>query len=129
MLPGLAEGRLLTGATTPRAVAEHHLAAGAEVVVVKDGARGATLFTADGAWHQDVFPVHVVDTVGAGDGFAAGLVSGVLDGLEPAEALRRGCAVGALATTSTGDKDGLPDRGTLGALLATTAAPPASAAG
>ena len=34
--------------------------------------------------HRNVFPVEVVDTVGAGDGFAAGFISGTLDRLTTA---------------------------------------------
>lgn len=118
ILPGLVEGELLTGGRTPAAVAAYYLDRGAERVVVKDGSRGATLFTADGtSAHQPVFPVAVVDTVGAGDGFAVGFISGNLDGLSDLACLERGAAVGALATTSPGDKDGLPTREQLDAFL------------
>ena len=53
---------------------------GAPTVVVKDGGNGATLLTQDRDAAPQVFPVPVVDTVGAGDGFAAGFISGTLDG-------------------------------------------------
>ena len=46
---------------------------------------------------------HVYDRVGGGDGFAAGLVYGLLAGREPEEALRLGWAHGALVTTFPGD--------------------------
>ena len=45
----------------------------------------------------------VVDRVGGGDGFAAGLLYGLLTGREPEEALRLGWAHGALLTTFPGD--------------------------
>lgn len=121
VMPGLAEGALLTGAPTAAAIAETYLAQGVTRVVIKDGCRGAELFTSGGVWRRPVFPVTVVDTVGAGDGFAAGLISAHLDGLAPEAALERASAVGALATTSPGDKDGLPNRSTLNALIAATA--------
>jgi 2-dehydro-3-deoxygluconokinase len=54
--------------------------------------------------------VDVVDTLGAGDGFAAGFISGLLDHDTPPDALVRACAVGALATTSEGDCEGMPTR-------------------
>jgi sugar/nucleoside kinase (ribokinase family) len=118
VLPGIAEGRLLTGADDPAGIARHYLDRGVGRVVVKDGARGAALFDADGtALVQETFPARAVDTVGAGDGFAAGLISAQLDGLDTAAALRRAAAVGALATTSRGDRDGLPDREQLGTFL------------
>ncbi|MFF8601467.1 sugar kinase [Streptomyces sp. NPDC015232] len=118
VLPGLAEGRLLTGYDDAHGIARHYLAAGAHRVVVKDGAQGATrLFQDDGSWSQPVFAVRAVDSVGAGDGFAAGLISAHLDGLDAPQALRRAAAVGALATTRRGDSDGLPTRTALDSFL------------
>ena len=45
----------------------------------------------------------VIDRIGGGDGFAAGLVYGLLAGRSPEEALRLGWAHGALLTTFPGD--------------------------
>jgi 2-dehydro-3-deoxygluconokinase len=45
----------------------------------------------------------VVDRVGGGDGFAAGLIYGLLNGETPDDALRLGWAHGALLTTFIGD--------------------------
>ncbi len=45
----------------------------------------------------------MLDRVGGGDGFAAGLIYGVLKGESPAEAVRLGWAHGALLTTFPGD--------------------------
>lgn len=122
VLPGLAEGTLLTGRATADAIADWYLSAGVKRVVLKDGVRGATLFTRTHRITRPIFPVVVVDTVGAGDGFAAGLVSAHLDGLDHEAALERAAAVGALATTSPGDKDGLPSRPELDAFIAAVAA-------
>ena len=52
----------------------------------------------------------VVDTVGAGDGFAVGVVSALLEGLSLAEATARGNAIGARVVQFPGDSDGLPTR-------------------
>ncbi|MEO6407610.1 MAG: PfkB family carbohydrate kinase, partial [Burkholderiaceae bacterium] len=60
----------------------------------------------------------IVDTVGAGDGFAVGVISGLLEGLGPAEATARGNAIGARVVGFPGDCDGLPTRGELDALMA-----------
>lgn len=121
VLPGLSEATVLTGLTSADDVAAHYLDGGASMVVIKEGSRGASLHTRDGSWSQEVFPVTVVDTVGAGDGFATGLISALLDGLTPDAALERAVAVGACAVTSSGDKDGLPDREQLEAFLLTAA--------
>jgi 2-dehydro-3-deoxygluconokinase len=117
VLPGLTEGEILTGATGPLAVADHYLSLGVSGVVIKLGAAGALVRTAQGAWRCPPFRVQVVDTLGAGDGFSAGFVSALLEGATPPEALRRACALGALATTSEGDCDGMPSRAQLEALL------------
>lgn len=45
----------------------------------------------------------VIDRIGGGDGFAAGVIYGLIAGREPEEALRLGWAHGALLTTFPGD--------------------------
>src|SRR5690349_20029837 len=45
----------------------------------------------------------VLDRIGGGDGFAAGLIYGLLTGRSPEEALRLACAHGAFLTTYLGD--------------------------
>lgn len=45
----------------------------------------------------------VIDRIGGGDGFAAGLIYGLLSGRSPEESLRLGWAHGALLTTFPGD--------------------------
>src|SRR5690606_1760518 len=83
VLPGLDEGRLLTGADSAEGIAAFYQQLGAQAVIVKLGARGAFAQVGDEAFRVSGYPVEqVVDTVGAGDGFAAGLISGRLDGLD-----------------------------------------------
>ncbi|QTE28078.1 sugar kinase [Pengzhenrongella sicca] len=117
VLPGLDEGRLLTGAREPAGVAAFYLERGVQLVAVKDGRRGAHVFTADDHVRVGPLPVTAVDTVGAGDGFAAGLISAGLDNLDPAARALRAAGAGALATTAFGDQEGLPTRVELAALL------------
>ena len=45
----------------------------------------------------------VIDRIGGGDGFGAGLIYGLLSGRSPEESLRLGWAHGALLTTFPGD--------------------------
>jgi 2-dehydro-3-deoxygluconokinase len=47
--------------------------------------------------------LHVHDRVGGGDGFASGLIYGLLNGETPQEAIKLGWAHGALMTTFPGD--------------------------
>lgn len=109
VLPGLDEGRRLTGADTPAAIADFYLERGAAEVVIKLGPNGAFWKSADGECHAPgVAVARVVDTVGAGDGFAAGFISARLAGLAPAASLQRANAVGAAAVQVAGDMEGLP---------------------
>ena len=59
-----------------------------------------------------------VDTMGAGDAFCAGLISGILDGLPPQERLDRATLLGARAVSTRGDWQGLPTRAEMGDLAA-----------
>jgi fructokinase len=69
----------------PSRVADQWLTRGAVAVIVTRGSQGADCYTANGAVHGVSEPVDVVDTVGAGDAFMAGL----LDGLAATGALNR----------------------------------------
>jgi len=61
-----------------------------EWVSLTSGPRGSTLFTGDGVFSAEPsVSENVVDTVGAGDGYAAVLAAGYLRGWEPARILRR----------------------------------------
>jgi 2-dehydro-3-deoxygluconokinase len=119
VLAGLAEGEMLTGSTDPRAMAASLLDAGAPRVIVKAGPEGSWYFDREQSVHVPSFPVErVVDPVGAGDGFAAGLLSGRLDGLDWPEAVLRGNALGAMVCQTRGDWEGLPTRTELDDFLA-----------
>ncbi|OZQ62684.1 2-dehydro-3-deoxygluconokinase [Paenibacillus sp. VTT E-133280] len=110
-LPGLGEGKILTGLNTPEEIADYYLARGVSLVVIKLGPEGAYYKSAEGEGYVDGFKVaQVVDTVGAGDGFAVGVISAMLEKLPIVEAVKRGNAIGALAVMSPGDMDGLPTR-------------------
>ncbi len=67
-------------------------------VVVTDGARGATAHSAEGSIARPAPKVRPVDTTGAGDSFAAGLIHGLAGGLAMAEALEIANAWGAEST-------------------------------
>ena len=69
------------------------------------------IIIADSEGTVDGSPVaQVVDTVGAGDGFAVGIVSAYLDGLDWHAALHRGNLIGARQVQVIGDMEGLPNR-------------------
>lgn len=115
VLPGLEEGRFLTGEQTPEAIAAWYRVRGAKLVVVKLGPVGAYYDShIAGTGSMPAFPVtQVVDTVGAGDGFAVGVISALLEGRSVHEAVRRGAWIGARAVQVLGDTEGLPTRAQL----------------
>ncbi|MFK3983476.1 sugar kinase [Micromonospora sp. NPDC050397] len=86
------------------------LGAGVPEVVVKHGGQGATSHSERGSVHAPARTVPVVDTVGAGDAFVAGLLSGLLDRLDVAGRLDRAVTTGAFAVATRGDWEGLPTR-------------------
>lgn len=55
------------------------LAAGAKLVLITKGADGVTAYFAGGQMTQSVMPAKVVDTVGAGDTFNAGILTGLAE--------------------------------------------------
>lgn len=114
VLPGIEEGRFLTGAHTPEGVARYYRERGAKLVVVKLGPEGAYYDGEAGSGRVAGFAVaQVVDTVGAGDGFAVGVISALLEGRAVADAVRRGAWIGARAVQVLGDTEGLPTRAQL----------------
>jgi 2-dehydro-3-deoxygluconokinase len=129
VLPGIGEGEILTGYTQPDDIAKFYLDHGARGVVIKLGAQGAYFRTADDAAVIAGQPVaKVVDTVGAGDGFAVGVVSALLEGKSLPHAVARGNRIGALAIQVIGDSEGLPSRAELDALESADAPSIAAAA-
>ncbi len=86
-----------------------------QIIVVTHGADGATLHTPSDSQHVPGFVVESVDTTGAGDGFVAGLLVGLLEygadyRAHIREMLRFANAVGALVTTQRGAIFGMPTR-------------------
>ena len=90
---------------------------GADTVVLKRGPRGASVITADGSIDVPGFPVDVVNSVGAGDAFAAGLISKRLEGWDWQEAVRFANACGALVVTRHGCSSALPTESEVLALI------------
>ena len=119
VLPGLGEGKLLTGQDTPEAVAAFYHRLGVRNVVVKLGKDGAYYSEKDGqSGYSPAFPVKkLVDTVGAGDGFAAGVISALAEGETLEEAAFRGNAMGAIQITHKSDNEGLPTREQLARII------------
>jgi 2-dehydro-3-deoxygluconokinase len=101
VLVGLDEAEVLWGTTTPESV--RALLGEPDILVIKDGDIGATEFSANGQVFVPAHKVDVVEAVGAGDAFAAGYLSGYLNGATPEQRLSLGHDRAALVLQSTTD--------------------------
>ncbi len=104
------EARMLSGKADPDQAARRMQALGAGDVVIKLGAEGCAVFTADGVSRFAGFKVDVVDTTGAGDCFVAGFLAALGEGCGYAEAARFANAVGALSVQKLGAINGVRTR-------------------
>ncbi|WP_127506825.1 carbohydrate kinase family protein [Actinoplanes solisilvae] len=96
------EADVLAG-VAPAQEQARRLTAHARNVVVKQGAAGATWVSADGAGHTVApDPVAMKDPTGAGDAFAAGLLTAWCTGNTPEAALKIATTLGAKAVTAIG---------------------------
>jgi fructoselysine 6-kinase len=84
------------------ALARDLLARGAELAVVTLGAAGSLAHSAGGTWRQPAIPVEVVDSLGAGDAFIAGVIAALLAGDDVGSALHAGACAGAEACARVG---------------------------
>lgn len=108
-LPNLNEAETLCGLTDPDAIADHYLALGTSKVVITMGKRGAFYKSAVESGIVPTFMAdEVVNTLGAGDGFAAGLISGICDEIPLGEAVIRANAVGSWQIQHDSDNEQLP---------------------
>ncbi|OLS40773.1 sugar kinase [Bacillus sp. MRMR6] len=118
VLPGVSEGEFLLGTSNCEKIAEEFHQLGVDTVIVKRGERGAYYSNQQEKGYVEGFKVNkVVDPVGAGDGFAAGVLSGMLEHMSLKDCVKRGCAIGAMVTTTRGDIEGLPDRDLLNSFM------------
>jgi len=109
VMPGLQEAQFMTERETPEEISSYFLEQGVSTVILKLGEKGAYYAEKGKEQFIEGYPVEeVVDTVGAGDGFAAGVIAGRLKGYSWENAIRLGNAVGAMVVTTDGDMEGLP---------------------
>ncbi len=108
-LPSLKEAQTLCGLSEPEEIAERYLELGTKKVVVKLGKQGAYYKSHVESGVAPTFQADsVIDTAGAGDGFAAGLISGICEEIPLGEAVFRANAVGSMQIQNSSDNAGLP---------------------
>jgi len=103
--------RRLTGRDDLTEAITEVLALGTAGVAVTLGENGALVSTGPAArpdpQHIPAHDIQVVDTTGCGDGFDAGMITGLLLGCDPVDAARLGTACGALVATGLGSDAGI----------------------
>ena len=83
---------------------------GADIIALKLGEKGCLLFDGKELIREYGIAVDVVDPTGAGDAFNAGVIYGVMRGLDLKKTARLANIVGALSTTRLGAGQNLPTR-------------------
>ena len=130
LLPNETELSLLTGqpvndVASAESAARTLLGCGAKNVIVTLGAKGALIVNREMTKHVPAFSIDVVDSTAAGDAFIGGFAASLMEsggsshsqGVPPStlkqrliNAVRYGCACGALASTKFGAQPSLPTR-------------------
>jgi sugar/nucleoside kinase (ribokinase family) len=107
-LPNDDEAFMLTGIRDPWAQARHLVQINSDCcVVVTQGKRGALARRKNEVIQVGTYPTKLIDESGAGDAFAAGFITGILEGWGLEETLRFASAVGASCTRALGCIDGV----------------------
>lgn len=110
VLPGLGEGKVLCRSEDPVGICDFYQKLGVKTVVTKLGPKGAFVREGKKEFTVPGFKIDkVIDTVGAGDGFACGVITGLMEDLSMEKAVERACAIGAIQCTFVGDNEGLPN--------------------
>lgn len=115
LIPNETELSLLTGMEvkdipSTEQAARALLDQGAQNVIVTLGSKGALIVDKYTGTHVDTFKVGVVDTTAAGDAFIGGFAVALGSAGSLADAVRYGCACGALACTKFGAQPSLPTK-------------------
>lgn len=100
-LPSISEAEFITGEKGEKAI-EAILGLGPSIVGITHGAGGSTIQTKDGKFFAPSYEVDVVDTTGAGDAYAAGLITGLLTNIPLDKIPNFANAVSALKITRKG---------------------------
>ncbi|AEV27896.1 sugar kinase, ribokinase [Sphaerochaeta pleomorpha str. Grapes] len=112
VLLGDDEANILLGETDQEKIVEALRKLNVRWIAVKKGKEGAYVADSENEFSIPIFPMKVVDTIGAGDAFNAGFISGLLENRPVEECGKMASIMGAFAVSSPGDVEGLPNRKT-----------------
>ena len=108
-MPNAKEAMRLAGCDSVLAAAEV-LRPLVPLLIIKDGANGASAWQGESYWHEDALKLTPVDTTGAGDVFNAGFLTAYREGKDMRECLRWGNICGGLSTLGSGGTTTSPHR-------------------
>lgn len=77
-----------------------------EILVLKNGSRGCTVYSKAETISMGVYPIQAVDATGAGDSFDGAFICGLLENRDLKSAARMASAAGALNTAAFGPMEG-----------------------
>jgi sugar/nucleoside kinase (ribokinase family) len=112
LFPNYDEACQLTGETALKAIADRFLACGVKTVVIKTGKKGCFIKTQTGDELEvaAVKGIKAIDTIGAGDNFAAGFITAVLENKSLRECARFANATASISVQSVGATTGVYSR-------------------
>lgn len=106
-MPGLEELLLITEKPTAEAAVEKCFEnPNMEIVVLKNGSKGCTVYTRYEHFSMGVYPVNVVDTTGAGDSFDGAFICGLLENKDISTITKIATAAASLNTAAFGPMEG-----------------------
>ncbi|MBV8587380.1 MAG: carbohydrate kinase family protein [Verrucomicrobia bacterium] len=106
-LPNDTEAALLTGETDPRKAIRIFREWDAHNLIVTAGEKGAIAVYGDECWRCDAYPGATIDPSGAGDAFASGLITGLVNDWEFPRTFTFASVLGASATWAVGTTAGV----------------------
>lgn len=106
-MPGLEELLMITEkGTVEEAISSCFENPAMEIVVVKNGSKGSTIYTRSEKVTMGIYPIEVIDTTGAGDSFDGAFICGLLEGKDIRSIAEMATAAATLNTNALGPMEG-----------------------
>lgn len=102
------DAKIALGATDPDEVYKRYRELGVQILLYKEGPRGAYVFYEGARYFKPAYDVRVEDPTGAGDAMAGTFVALYLRGMSPERALDHATAAAALVVAARGDNEAVP---------------------
>ncbi|MCP4165718.1 MAG: sugar kinase [Chloroflexi bacterium] len=120
LFPGTTELKMISGNQDVEGSVRHLFARKSlDIVVLKRGKKGCTIYTRDRTLDIPAYQVEEIDPTGAGDCFDAAFLCGLLEGKDPEDCGRMAAAAGALNAIAFGPMEGDISHKTIEALIKT----------